>query len=57
MKAIQKFGMHNCKPVSVPLVRHFVLIKSQSPTSNVEIFKMENVPYVNAIGTIMYVTM
>jgi len=55
MKAVKKFGMHNCKPVSVPLAGHFVPTKSQSPTSNSEVIKMENVPYANAIGTIMYV--
>ena len=54
MKTVKKFGMHICKPVSVPLAGHFVLTKSQIPTSNSEVIKMENVPYANAIGIIMY---
>ena len=54
LKTVRKFGMHNCKPVSVPLSSHFVLTKSQSPIENSKIIKMENVPYSNAIGTIMY---
>ena len=54
IKVVRKFGMHNYKPVSVPLARYFVLTKSQNPSSNSEIIKMENVPYANTIGTIMY---
>ena len=46
--------MHNCKPVGVPLVGHFILLKAQCPVSNSELSKMEGIPYANAIGTIMY---
>jgi len=53
LKAVQRFGINNCKSVTVPLAGHFLLSKAQCPTSNSEIIKMENVPYANAIGTIM----
>jgi len=54
IKAVQRFGMHNYKIVGVPLAGHFALSKSQCPTSNSELVKMEDIPYANAIGTIMY---
>ncbi|XP_031252927.1 secreted RxLR effector protein 161-like [Pistacia vera] len=40
--------------VSMPLANHFMLSKSQSPKSDSELIKMENVPYSNAIGSVMY---
>lgn len=46
--------MSECKPVSVPLTGHFILSKSQCPSSDSEFIKMENIPYANVIGTIMY---
>lgn len=54
VKAVQRFGMHNYKAVGVPLAGHFALSKSQCPTTNSELVKMENIPYANAIGTVMY---
>ncbi|CAM8938448.1 unnamed protein product [Rhodiola kirilowii] len=53
-KIVSKFSSLDCKPVQVPLAPHFILSKSQSPKSDVEFAKMENVPYANAIGSVMY---
>ena len=53
-KIVAKFGNLNSKPVQVPLAGHFVLSKNQCPKSRSDIIKMENVPYSNAIGSIMY---
>jgi len=46
--------MAECKMVNVPLAGHFILSKIQCPSSDIEALKMENVPYANVIGTIMY---
>jgi len=46
--------MTNYKPVNVPLAAHFTLSKLQYPTTESEKLKMENIPYTNLIGTIMY---
>ena len=54
LKTVSKFGVSNAKLVSVPLAGHFILSKSQCPKSESEWLQMENVPYTNAIGTVMY---
>ena len=53
-KSVAKFEMTNCKSVSVPLAGHFILSKLQCPKTDSEFVQMENIPYANAIGTIMY---
>ncbi|CAM8975579.1 unnamed protein product [Rhodiola kirilowii] len=53
-KIVSKFSSLDCKPVQVPLGPYFILSKSQSAKSDVEFAKMENVPYANAIGSVMY---
>ncbi|CAM8928804.1 unnamed protein product [Rhodiola kirilowii] len=53
-KIVSKFSSLDCKPVQVPLAPHFILSKSQSPKSDVEFAKMEQVPYANAIRSVMY---
>ncbi|KAL9168477.1 hypothetical protein ABFS82_04G017700 [Erythranthe guttata] len=46
--------MQSAKPVSVPLAAHFVLSREQSPKTEPEMSEMKNVPYANAIGSVMY---
>ncbi|XP_047336742.1 secreted RxLR effector protein 161-like [Impatiens glandulifera] len=46
--------MSDVKSVNVPLASHFVLSKDQSPKTETEITEMKNVPYSNAIGSVMY---
>ncbi|CAM8959954.1 unnamed protein product [Rhodiola kirilowii] len=53
-KIVSKFSSLDCKPVQVPLAPHFILSKSKSPKSDIECAKIENVPYANAIGSVMY---
>ncbi|CAM8889899.1 unnamed protein product [Rhodiola kirilowii] len=52
-KIVSKFSSLDCKPVQVTLAPHFILSKSQSPKSDVEFAKMEQVPYANAIGSVI----
>jgi len=54
MKILKKFGMHDCKPVSLPLASHFILSKEQSPANEEEKEYMNKIPYSNVIGSIMY---
>ncbi|KAL0431935.1 UNVERIFIED_CONTAM: Retrovirus-related Pol polyprotein from transposon TNT 1-94 [Sesamum radiatum] len=51
---LEKFSMTNSKPVSVPLVAHFQLCRDQCPKTDSEKEKMKNIPYSNAIGSVMY---
>ncbi|CAM8922241.1 unnamed protein product [Rhodiola kirilowii] len=53
-KIVAKFGCADCKPVAVPLAPHFILSKSQCPSNNSEMLEMENIPYSNALGSLMY---
>ena len=53
-KIIQKFKMGDSKEVNVPLAGHFVFSTDQSPKTDEERKKMENVPYAEAIGSVMY---
>ena len=46
--------MTNCKSVTVPIAGHFILSKLQCPKTDSEFVEMENIPYANAIGTVMY---
>ncbi|KAL0409122.1 UNVERIFIED_CONTAM: Retrovirus-related Pol polyprotein from transposon TNT 1-94 [Sesamum radiatum] len=50
----EKFSMSKAKPTSVPLAAHFQLCKNQSPKSETEKERMKNIPYSNAIGSVMY---
>ncbi|GAB2269654.1 hypothetical protein Dimus_038780 [Dionaea muscipula] len=53
-RVCSKFKIDNSKPVSLPLAGHFILSKLQSPKTDSEKLKMESVPYLNAIGSVMY---
>ncbi|KAL0413918.1 UNVERIFIED_CONTAM: Retrovirus-related Pol polyprotein from transposon TNT 1-94, partial [Sesamum radiatum] len=46
--------MINSKPTSVPLAAHFQLCKDQCRKTDSEKERMKNVPYSNAIGSVMY---
>ncbi|XP_031263243.1 secreted RxLR effector protein 161-like [Pistacia vera] len=46
--------MAGSKTVNVPLVGHFMLSKSQCPKDDVDLIKMENIPYANVVGSAMY---
>ncbi|KAL0331955.1 UNVERIFIED_CONTAM: Retrovirus-related Pol polyprotein from transposon TNT 1-94 [Sesamum calycinum] len=46
--------MKNAKATAVPLAAHFQLCKEQSPKNETETEQMKNIPYSNAIGSVMY---
>lgn len=53
-KVIKRFSIIEAKLVQVPLAAHFKFTMSQSPTTEKEVKDMLNVPYANAIGSLMY---
>jgi hypothetical protein len=53
-KVLERFGMHNSKPVSTPLGAHFRLSAALAPQSEEEEQFMSRVPYSSAVGSIMY---
>lgn len=44
-RMLSKFNMNECKPVSVPLGRHFKLSAIQSPQTDLQKAEMTNIPY------------
>lgn len=53
-KVLSRFNMDSTKPLSTPLATHFKLSKNQSPNTDEERAYMAKVPYVTAIGSLMY---
>lgn len=53
-QVIRRFKMEDSKKGGVPMTKGTVLSKSQAPSEDHEIKRMEAVPYASAIGSIMY---
>jgi hypothetical protein len=53
-KVLERFRMHNEKPVSTPLAINFKLTKEMCPKTQEEIEYMSRVPYSLVVGTLMY---
>ena len=53
-KVLQRFSMENAKAVSTPLTSHLKLTKEMCPKTQEEEDKMSKVPYVSAVGSLMY---
>ncbi|KAL5548154.1 hypothetical protein UlMin_003385 [Ulmus minor] len=53
-KLITKFSMNDCKPVQIPLAAHFNFSDELCPKTDIEREQMKNIPYSNAIGSLMY---
>jgi hypothetical protein len=53
-KCLEQFRMHDCKGSDTPLL-DIALTKSQSPSTTEQKLEMTNVPYRQAVGTIMYI--
>ncbi|KAL0537750.1 hypothetical protein IC582_026735 [Cucumis melo] len=54
IKLLEKYNMSGSKAVSTPLASHFRLSSSQCPVTKQERIEMSNIPYCNAVGSIMY---
>ena len=53
-KVLERFNMHNAKPVHIPLPGHFKLSKMQCPKNEEEKEEMSKVPYSFVVGSLMY---
>jgi hypothetical protein len=53
-KVLERFRMHNAKPVSTSLPNHFKLTKEMCPKTHEEIEYMSRVPYSSVVGSLMY---
>jgi hypothetical protein len=51
---LEHFNMLNCTPVSTPLDPSITLSKSMAPTSPEDIAYMKKVPYLSAVGSLVY---
>ena len=52
--SLQRYGFEDIKPVSLPMDTSIKLTSAQSPSTTDEIEKMQNVPYHEAVRTLMY---
>ena len=51
---LSRFGMADCSPVSTPMEPGLSLSKEQSPKTPEERNRMSKVPYLSAVGALMY---
>ena len=51
------YGFDDTKPVSTPMDTNICLTSAQSPTTTEEFVRMRNIPYHEAIGSLMYVSL
>jgi len=54
-KVLERFGISNSKLVTTLMSQQFKLNTSQAPKTHDDIIYMEDIPYVNAVGSLMYV--
>ena len=51
---LDEFDMADCKPVGTSMLLGLKLTKEDSPKTPEKCREMENIPYINAIGSLMY---
>jgi hypothetical protein len=51
---LEEFDMADCKPVGTPMLPGTKLTSEDSPKTPDEHREMENIPYINAVGSLMY---
>jgi hypothetical protein len=54
---ITRFNFEDLKPSLIAMDPAAPLLKSQSPTTLADIAKMANIPYPEAVGSLMYAAM
>lgn len=54
---ITKYNFNDLKPLATPIDPAVPLTKSQSPSKIKDIAKMKNIPYREAVGSLMYAAM
>jgi hypothetical protein len=51
---LERFGMSDCKPISTPMQPNSRLSRSQCPQTPEEVEFMKTIPYLAAVGALMY---
>ena len=51
---LEEFGMSECKPVTTPMTPSLALSKAQSPQTEEEANEMADIPYISAVGSLLY---
>ncbi|CAA7262723.1 unnamed protein product [Cyclocybe aegerita] len=52
-----EYNLQDLKPLSIPMDPNVCLSSAQSPSTTVEIAKMANIPYHEAVGSLMYASL
>ena len=52
---LKRFHMKDCKPIDTPMAKNEILTKDMCPKTPEQIERMRNIPYANAVGSLMYV--
>jgi reverse transcriptase-like protein len=53
----RRYGLEDLKPITTPMDPNIRLTSAQSPSTTEEIASMRNVPYHEAVGSLMYATL
>ena len=51
---LAEFGMTECKPVGTPMTPGLQLSKEDCPKTDEEVEEMQSIPYMNAVGSLLY---
>ena len=54
-KMVEHFGMEDANPLSIPITPGHNLGKSQLPVNDLDIEEMRDIPYQEAVSSLMYV--
>jgi Reverse transcriptase (RNA-dependent DNA polymerase) len=54
---LRRYGFEDLKPISTPMDPHIRLSSAQSPTTGLEFAAMKNIPYREAVGSLMYASL
>ena len=54
---LQHYGFDDAKPISTPMDPNVCLTSAQSPSMTEEFARMRNIPYHEAVGSLMYVSL
>ncbi|CAA7269926.1 unnamed protein product [Cyclocybe aegerita] len=54
---IRQYNLQDLKPLSIPMDPNVRLSSAQSPSTTVKIAKMANIPYHEAVGSLMYASL
>ncbi|PIL29346.1 hypothetical protein GSI_09397 [Ganoderma sinense ZZ0214-1] len=54
---LHRYGFDELKPISTPMDLHNLLTSAQSPQTTAEIARMRDIPYREAVGSLMYASL